>query len=611
MQHVAGVDLASPGFEERIAAHRSITESCRGQPLINRDDPDASLLVALVDPSVELPCGVPMPIGSPGVSAENAACFRDWARELALLSPPPPQTVPFDPAGPEAIVAKVKALAHGGAVRAAELERVRAEGTPGLKALVEGWVDTTEFRVKMQDFFEVSLQQRVNGLLGLQFRTRLLGRLQDNLEDAFVRTALDIMASGRPWTEVTTSRRWWLTSAALAALRYADEGFDRTVQYAAAEVTEADFDDGRWIELVPARDGEPLIDFRDLPALRRVQSRLAVRIPRLGFFSTPAFFSNAETNDDNRFRVTTNQALIAALGRDFMVGDSTLPPRESGIDAQHSDPSSSCYGCHKNLDPMRLYFEQTYDIFYRRNPRPTAERPSFAFLGHVVDGPRMEDFAEALNTHPRFADAWTEKLCQWFTSRPCRTSDPELARVARVFREGGFDFRALAIELLTSPVVTGAESTETWSEEPFLVSITRRSHLCRLLDARLGTDGLCEQRPVAALLGFIPNDDFSRGKIDFVQTAAPSAFHFAGAEQLCSRIAQVVVGERFSPADPTGSIASLVEDLMGLPENHPRHDRAIEVLTGHHAEVGGLPAAAMRAAFVLACLSPDVMGLGL
>ena len=55
------------------------------------------------------------------------------------------------------------------------------------------------------------------------------------------------------------------------------------------------------------------------PDLEQVSSRIALQLPRVGFFSTLSFLANAETNQDNQFRVTTNQALIAALGRDFDV----------------------------------------------------------------------------------------------------------------------------------------------------------------------------------------------------------------------------------------------------------------------------------------------------
>lgn len=120
-----------------------------------------------------------------------------------------------------------------------------------------------------------------------------------------------------------------------------------------------------------------------------------------------------------------------------------------------------------------------------------------------------------------------------------------------------------------------------------------------------------------AVIGLVPDDDFARGRVDAVQTAATSAFHFAGTEQLCARISGFVIGGPLDvgldPARADDAIHRLVEDLMGLPPAHSRHEPAILALRAHHQEARAMagPVAALRSAFVVACQSPDLMGMGL
>ncbi len=75
----------------------------------------------------------------------------------------------------------------------------------------------------------------------------------------------------------------------------------------------------------------------DLITLRKAKE-LIVDLPRVGFFTTPAFFATWPTNVNNLARVTTNQSLIVALGRSMNPESATIPLNESGLDEQHADP---------------------------------------------------------------------------------------------------------------------------------------------------------------------------------------------------------------------------------------------------------------------------------
>src|SRR5262249_10510454 len=83
-------------------------------------------------------------------------------------------------------------------------------------------------------------------------------------------------------------------------------------------LTAADFSDWRPVTVTLATPGSPsnINLFYDVPKLRTLNA-ITLDIPRVGFFTTPAFFANWPTNVNNLARVTTNQTLITAIGLSF------------------------------------------------------------------------------------------------------------------------------------------------------------------------------------------------------------------------------------------------------------------------------------------------------
>lgn len=511
----------------------------------------------------------------------------------------------------------------------------------------------------------------------MRLRGPRVAALRANLQESFVRTAVAIVKEDQPFSQVLTTTRWAVTTATLASLAFlertalelkaekhkifrdpspdfptppvsaaysvenrvwhlpswpvtcetgatlnAEMLFELMLGYlnckqgaaivldAALTLTDADFNDWRFVDIVdPAAAAPPL--FYDLDALRGAQT-IALHQPRMGFFTTPAFLANWETNEDNQFRVTASQAMIVALGKLFSPADATRPVRLDGLATEHSQPGTACYGCHQFLDPMREYFAQGFSYTYQRPEEPGAVTPSFAFQGYTHDGGDLSDFARTLADHPDFAGAWAQKLCYWANSQACSEKDPEFKRIAQVFADSGFRFKTLLVELLSSPLVTGAAVSETArTSEPF-VSITRKQHLCQLLDARLGVPDNC--RVAANFAGLVPEDEFSRGSAEPVQTAVTGLFHYAAAEKLCTRLASKLVGKPPFPAKaPEEALDALVAKLMGLDAGNPRHD-AVRASLGEHyraAKARASTTVALQSAFIVACVSPEVQALGL
>lgn len=510
--------------------------------------------------------------------------------------------------------------------------------------------------------------------------TRLVGQV---LEESFVRTALEIVKRDEPFTKIATTTRWMMTTANLVLLLYPDQttedrlrehtltpveseapatlseqiaqrtwyipllpeecalradnfldvmfGFiarnrcrslEQNARFTNGLITDADFEDWRPVEIsrLPEGPGRP-IDYYDLERLREATA-IETRLPRLGFFTTSVFLNNWSTNGDNQFRVTANQALLTALHVGFASSEPTTPLNLEGVDEDHAAPDTDCFGCHKQLDPMRLYFGQHFNASYQLPyGRPIDQllftpplSASFGFRGLVEDGGDLHDFGRMLAEHPRFGAAWVQKLCLYANAARCVESDPQFISIVERFEQSGYNLRAMITDLFSSPLITGLEVIESQATPP-KVSITRRAHLCALLDERIDREGICEVPRVAQVLGLIPDDEFTRGAADPSQPASPSAFHFAAAEELCQAVAEVILRPNSMVfTSPEEGLTWVTSQLMGLTPTHPRYQLTYTLLDEHLQSAiasGASPVEAGRSLVTIACLSPDVMGLGL
>lgn len=672
------LDLVSIGVEERLINVRSRTAACSGQLLVDPIDWASSLILKATNPDAVAAGGVCtqlMPLDHAPLSDEDRACLAKWVSEMVSDWNPAPTEV-FEPAQPETYAAKVKALLTGEALVSADLVEVN-EDPVNLRTLVSDWTETAGFRTAFADFFSNTLQARVD-------RARLVelfgprgsiivrangAKLVPQLEESVTTTALDIVATGKPFTEVVTTRRWWVNSAILSTIAFFDLTMaDRTAtarrhtvqrgttalplatsistktwvfpqQPADCNITKltdldllgtffgtlrcnptinltdpafapTDFTDWRYVELV---SGTPTAEWYDLPKIRGV-TRFAVRNPRAGFFNQIAFLSNWQTNVDNKYRVTINQTLIAALDATFSAADPTDGLLPSQIDTEHAAPGTQCYGCHRLMDPMRGYFASTEDTAYAYQDESTPA--AFAFFGQRRSGGTVDTFATTIATHPRFAMAWTQKLCMYATAHRCDESDPEVIRIADAFKTSGFDFKTLVIELFTSPLVTEAEEVQTFETVEPYVSITRRNHLCTMLEQRTQVASICAKSTVVAALNLLPDDNYARGETDLVQATQTGPFHQAAAAKLCNAVAPLAVTTTspLYPSRATDIANAIVEKFMGLPVGHSRHDAAVGALNEHiaAAKVAGASVDnASRSAFIAACMSSDFLALGM
>ncbi|HWZ88257.1 MAG TPA: hypothetical protein VNW92_05385, partial [Polyangiaceae bacterium] len=403
----------------------------------------------------------------------------------------------------------------------------------------------------------------------------------------------------------------------------------------AAQLTAADFSDWTMVSLRAPGAGETVTPFYDLPALRSA-TELVLSIPRVGFFSTPAFFANWQTNISNEMRVTLNQSLIVALGAQVDGTDATKTPGSPppGLDSAHAG-SGACFGCHQSLDPLRSIFAASYSWNYHNqlDPAWSAQKGLFSFQGVTKPVASMADFGGALGAHPLFAQAWVQKLCYYVNSSPCLDSDPELSRIVSLFQSSGYAWNTLVSELLSSPLVTNASRTATSDAHGEVVAVARRDHLCAALDARLGLTDVCGLRAVTAkaakalipsIAAGLPSDGYGRGSVAPVLPNQPTLFYRAGLENICETVAAQTIDvasatqqpnvKQWSSGDPDTAIGDFVSLVMALAPSDPRSGPASDLLHAHFTQAvaaGQTPTNALKSTFVVACLAPSSVSVGL
>jgi hypothetical protein len=655
---------------------------------------------------------------------------------------PPPPPPPYEALPPASYGAKVKDALTGLALTGEELAALTAaKGAPGpLQQLIDGWMQTPQFRERMFDFFKRSFQQTQLDISDLDDQLRLNSadlnrtdqqRMLKAVEDSFARTVMALLEEKRPFTEAVTTTRFMLNIPLMVALAYMDAAprndtgrvvsngfwvmnkfggaqmfklqqvtgldpvtglvtpipFEETINPASpnfmkwtftqpdparyppcvepvvvmgtraverafgaifgsrdacqgapnapSQFTDADWNTWKMVEIRPPAAAEERTLFWDLPRMRDPNTKqLVLAMPRVGFMTTLAFFANWPTNPSNSYRVTTNQALIVALGKSFDDRTTTVQVSETSVDADHVTPGTACFACHQVLDPMRDFFKQSYSLTYfqqldlanKRNPIPATA--TFTVDGSSVTGNGVPAFARAMADHPLFPIAWARKLCQFANSSECQEDDPELIRVAGKFRDSHFDFPTLVREVFSSPLVTYTKSTKTAEQIGVTIGIARREALCARLSVRLNLPDVCNLKGESTLprnlitsttnlSAGVAGSTYARADVQPVTPHDPNLFFASATEKLCMMLAGYLVETTTGPwkvATRDAAFDDYVGVLMGVPASDERAPLLRGILARHYdAAVAAKEKApdALRSTFVLACSSPLAVSSGL
>jgi hypothetical protein len=139
-----------------------------------------------------------------------------------------------------AAVRKVKNILTGLAPTDAE---VAAGATPsGLKTLVDTWMATPQFQSKMILFFQNAYQQSSLAVLDYEFQLRkrpgafdlsygvfgdnAFPLLFQNLKESFARTCLQLIAEGKPFSDMLTTQRFMMTTALMSLYMQIEMPYD-------------------------------------------------------------------------------------------------------------------------------------------------------------------------------------------------------------------------------------------------------------------------------------------------------------------------------------------------------------------------------------------------
>jgi hypothetical protein len=121
--------------------------------------------------------------------------------------------------------------------------------------------------------------------------------------------------------------------------------------------------------------------------------------------------------------------------------------------------------------------------------------------------------------------------------------------------------------------------------------------------------------PVKTIASVLPADSYARGQTAPTLANDPGLFYYAGVENLCAALSSRVVdaqsGGKWKSSAAADAISGMAHDLMGL--HAPRDRAAIELLTRHEQDAraaGASASEALRSTFMLACMSPSVVGVG-
>ncbi len=293
-----------------------------------------------------------------------------------------------------------------------------------------------------------------------------------------------------------------------------------------------------------------------------------------------------------------------------------------------------CFGCHQTLDPSRAILQATYSYNYGQQTDPTLQSTlgNFQYRGYFQAVNTIYDFGTALSKHPLVPQAWAEKLCYWINSQACAADDPVFQQIVSDFASG-LSWSKLVEELATSPITTNAVSTKTAQEEGELVAVSRKYHLCTALDSRLGLTDVCGldltktvYSGVPIIANGLPSDQYGRGTPVPVLPNQPSLFYRAGVENICSDVAAMIVDAKTpiagaknysstSQASINAAIADFVNNLLGVVPSDPRSAQLQAALLAHYQSanttLGLTPTQSLESTFVVACLSPSLVGIGM
>ena len=346
----------------------------------------------------------------------------------------------------------------------------------------------------------------------------------------------------------------------------------------------------------------------------------ALSLPRVGFYTTPAFLALWNTNDSNQHRVTANQTLLVALGAVVHQREqrsrplSTGGPRHAPRGRRHASATAATRAwirCASSGPPSTTSTTATTSrrgVFKAAaRTRGRGHRRRAGVRRRQRHGRDMLDARAAARTGrgdtadqpvKRFAIAMTQKLCFFANSAGCLESDPEFRRVARRSRTSNYDLHDAGEGAVLVAAGDQRRHTATTDQNGVTISIARRDQLCARAVEPAG-----HRRPLRAGACRVA-DAAPSGDAEDRHAASPPTPSAAAARsrsrrptrrcstgrpaRCCARTWRAKVVD---PSSGTGvyraptwrrAIADMVRDDRRLPARDPHHAPAVQILTDHY-----------------------------
>ena len=399
----------------------------------------------------------------------------------------------------------------------------------------------------------------------------------------------------------------------------------------AGQLLPTDFTDWRPVTINQPAPGGATTEFYDLATLRAASATVPMVLnrPYVGYFTTPAFFANWQTNASNTMRVTINQALIVGLGAHIDGTDPTVPTSTPGLDTAHAS-SPDCVSCHQLMDPTRSILRGDVLLELRRAERSDLHEPAgplhlleraepvSSSTSSAASSPRIRSWPPA--GRRSFATTSTPSRARRGSGVPeHRRAVHELELLVERAREGSghladhdahdghaHDHDGWRNGRSLAPRSSVRGVTRASASPTSAASTSRRRRCCRTSGSRSSGACLPTATDAAAIAPVLPNN--------------PSLFYRAGTENLCEALAALVIDNAKTPA----GAKTLVEHAacgrdrrlrdrgraraLGPAREHGEHaaHRAL-----HRGPAQGTATAALQSTFVAACMAPTAISIGM
>ena len=178
------------------------------------------------------------------------------------------------------------------------------------------------------------------------------------------------------------------------------------------------------------------------------------------------------------------------------------------------------------------------------------------------------------------------------------------------------------VELFSSPLVTGQDTTKTWRDVGETVSIARQDHFCAALTNRLGLatslcTGITDKTTATAVATNVPLDGYLRGAETPALSTSATPFFRGATESLCAYAAGLTIDKtnsRYTSTKKDAAITDFVANIMGITSADPVSATVTQLLSDHYAAAmaaGATAGDALKSTFVTACLAPTSVAIGL